>query len=59
MYLKVLLHAVTVPEVALSLLDLVLVLCLVFQQPLSKPFTSVKPLCPSLYGSLEFVKSVP
>lgn len=59
MYLKVLLLAVTVPEVALSLLDLVLVLCLVFQQPLSEPFTPVKPFCPSLYGPLEFVKSVP
>lgn len=59
MYLKVLLLAVTVPEVALSLLYLVLVLCLVFQQPLSEPFTPVKPLCSSLHGPLEFVKSVP
>lgn len=59
MYLKVRLLAVTVPEVALSLLDLVLVLCLVFQQPLGEPFTSVKPLCPSLHCPLEFVKSVP
>lgn len=59
MYLKVLLFAVIVPEVALSLLDLVLILCLVFKQPLSEPFTPVKPLCPSLHCPLEFVKSVP
>lgn len=59
MFLTILSYAISVPEMTLSLLDLVLVLRLVFQQPLSKSFTSIKPLCPSIYCPFKFVKSVP
>lgn len=59
MFLTILSYAISVPEMTLSLLDLVFILRLVFKQPLSEPFTSIKPLCPSIYCPFKFVKSVP